>query len=176
MTGKEHTIYKSYLYYTTEEEERHKEDIKSMLIEDGENEEDIAEDRLFERMLEDINMFYDDERLNLSKKVSGRILAFGTVGLWDRRPQGYKLLGHNINEILSCCECDDMRVYVDAYNVYGDFAHHDGTHHMQFREVREDRDIDVLLDKIYNGEEISRSTLNYYTKSLRKPIAEIYGW
>ena len=32
------------------------------------------------------------------------------------------------------------------------------------------------LDDIYNGREISRSKLNYYTRSIRPYVAKIYGW
>ena len=34
----------------------------------------------------------------------------------------------------------------------------------------------TMLDDIYNGKEITRKKLNYYTKSLYKDVANVYGW
>ena len=53
--------------------------------------------------------------------------------------------------------------------------HHDGRNYVEFREIREDKDVDKLLDKIYNQEPVSRAEIRRYTKSLRPYIKEIYG-
>lgn len=37
-----------------------------------------------------------DERQNLNKDVNGVIIAFGDLGLWNGRKQGYQILGDNI--------------------------------------------------------------------------------
>ena len=41
-----------------------------------------------------------DERQNLNKDVNGVIIAFGDLGLWNGRKQGYQILGDNIAGIL----------------------------------------------------------------------------
>ena len=66
--------------------------------------------------------------------------------------------------------------YSDGYNIKATAVHHDGTNFYEYRVIREDRNIDNLLELIYNGEEISRKKLNYYTKSLHNYVAEVYGW
>lgn len=47
-----------------------------------------------------------DERQNLNKDVNGVIIAFGDLGLWNGRKQGYQILGDNIAEILQSTQYD----------------------------------------------------------------------
>ena len=49
---------------------------------------------------EEVNSWLDDERFNLDKEVDGVIIAFGDLGLWRGRRQGYQILGSNIANIL----------------------------------------------------------------------------
>ena len=116
-----------------------------------------------------------DERANLNKKIDGRILVLGDIGRWDGRVNGYKILDNNISSILET-DCDYCEWYSDGYNVKFKGIHHDGVNYAEYRVIREDRNIENLLDDIYDGKEISRKKLNYYTKSLHSYVAEIYGW
>lgn len=118
----------------------------------------------------------EDERWNLDKVVDGRILVVADLGLWNGRRSVYKIIDSgNIQDILSFTY-DYVEFYGDGYNIRGTEVHHDGTNYYLYRVIREDRNIDNLLSAIYNGEEITSSKLNYYTKSLYKPVAEVYGW
>ena len=128
-------------------------------------------------LIEDMNMRYlEDERYNLSEKVDGRILVIADLGLWDGRRQGYKILDNTISDILYDSDGEYLEWYGDGYNIKATVSHHDGTNYYEYRVIREDRNIENLLDAIYNGEEINRKKLNYYTKSLYPYIAKIYGW
>lgn len=128
-------------------------------------------------LIEDMNMEYlRDERCNLSEKVDGRILVIADLGLWYGRKQGYKILGNTISDILYDEDGEYLEWYGDGYNIKATVSHHDGTNFYEYRVIREDRNIENLLDAIYNGEEINRKKLNYYTKSLYPYIAKIYGW
>ena len=138
--------------------------------------EDITEDKIQQEVYEDIDLFFRDEIENLDKKLDGRVIAIADLGLWDGRRQGYKILGNNLNEVVSSTMgCDEKEVYCDAWNVRAVGYHHDGRNYVLYRELREDRNIDNFLEKIYNNETISSSTLNYYTKSLRPYVQKIYG-
>ena len=136
------------------------------------------EDAIYEWMCKMNNEYLGDERLNLDKQVDGRILIIAGLGLWNGRRSGYKILGHNIKEIfdINSRGFDYAEFYGDGYNIKGTEHHHDGTNYYEYRVIREDRNIENLLDAIYNGEEISRKKLNYYTKSLYPYVAKIYGW
>ena len=166
-----HTIWKSYGMYDLEEMEQAEQYAKERLeeIEDTITDVDTS-------VYEDIDMWFDDETLNLNKELDGRILAIANMGLWNGRRAGYKILGNNLNEVLtSTIGCDEKEVYCDQYNVCAYGYHHDGYNTVEYREIREDRNIDNLLEKIYNNEPITRKELNYYTRSLRPYIKQIYG-
>ena len=107
--------------------------------------------------------------------TDGRILAIADLGLWNGRKQGYKILYEFANSIFSISE-DYNEYYSDGYNIRANCTHHDGTNHILYRVIREDRNIQNLLDAIYNGEEITRKKLNYYTKSLHPYVRRVYGW
>lgn len=136
------------------------------------------EEAIYDWMVETNNGYLGDEKMNLNHKVDGRILVIADLGQWNGRHSAYVIRGNNINEIFNINGrgFDYAEFYGDGYNIKGVEHHHDGTNYYLYRIIREDRNIDNLLDSIYNGEKISRSKLNYYTKSLYKDVAAVYGW
>ena len=136
------------------------------------------EDDIYDWMVETNSEYLYDEQMNLNKVVDGRILVIADLGLWNGCASGYKILGNNIKEIFNINSrgFDYAEFYGDGYNIRATEAHHDGTNHYLYRVIREDRNVDNLLDAIYNGEKITSSKLNYYTKSLYKDVAAVYGW
>ena len=169
----ERTIWKSYGMLDLNEIEEFKEIARENL--ECNEVENITDDKVQEEVYYLIDMYYDDERLNLNKRLNGRVIAIADLGLWYGRKQGYKVLSNNLNEVLGSISCDEVEILFDQYNVKAVGYHHDGSNYVLYRELREDRNIDNFLDKIYSGEEISSSTLNYYTRSLRPYIKDIYG-
>lgn len=134
------------------------------------------EDEIYIWMDETNNDYLYDERVNLNKKVDGRILIICDLGLWNGRRSGYQIIdSRNIKDILYA-DCDYVEWYGDGYNIRSVQNHHDGTNYCLYRVIREDRNINNLLDAIYRGEKITSSKLNYYTKSLYRPVADVYGW
>ena len=169
--AKHTTIWKSYGMYSLEETKQAEQDARERLeeFEDTTTDVDTA-------VYEDVDMWFDDEKLNLNKQLDGRILCIADMGLWNGRKSGYKILGNNLNEVLTCgIGCDEKEVYCDGRNVLAKGYHHDGRNYVEFREIREDRNIENLLDKIYSGQEVTRKEINYYTRSLRPYIKKIYG-
>lgn len=153
-----------------------RDDYKEYLEYNGFDERHDNDDDLYKWMTETNDSYLDDERYNLNKEVDGRILIIADLGLWNGRKPGYKIIeSRNIKNILSS-QCDYVEWYGDGYNIRCTASHHDGTNHYLYRIIREDRNIDNLLDAIYNGEKITSSKLNYYTKSLYKDVANVYGW
>ena len=145
---------------------------------DREDEDPNDEDAIYQWMIETNDMYLDDERCNLNKYVEGRILIIADLGLWNGRKSGYRILGSNIKEIFSINSrgFEYAEFYGDGHNIRAVEHHHDGTNYYEYRVIREDRKIENLLDDIYNGKEITRKKLNYYTKSLYKDVANVYGW
>jgi hypothetical protein len=172
--AKHTTIWKSYGMYSLKEMEQAEQDAREHLKENDFEEWETTD--VTDTIYEDINMWFEDEESNLYKQLDGRILAIASMGLWNGRKSGYKILGNNLNEVLtSSIGCDEKEVYCDAYNVYAEGYHHDGRNYVEFREIREDRNIENLLDKIYSGQPVTRREINYYTKSLRPYVKAVYG-
>lgn len=149
---------------------------KEYLEYNGFDERHDNDDDLYKWMEETNAEYLDDEYANLNKEVDGRILVIADLGLWNGRKSGYKILGTNIHDILHSTHCDYMEFYGDGNDIKCTAHHHDGTNHYLYRVIREDRNISKLLDAIYYGEEITRRKLNYYTRSLYKDVATVYGW
>lgn len=149
---------------------------KEYLEENGFDERHDNDDDLYKWMMETNDEYLGDEQMNLDKVVEGRILIIADLGLWNGRKSAYKIVSSgNIKDILGFTY-DCAEFYGDGYNIRGTEVHHDGTNHYLYRVIREDRKIDNLLDDIWNGKEITRKKLNYYTKSLYKNVVEVYGW
>lgn len=171
------TIWKSYGMYELKEL-KEMEQAEKEYLEEYENTEEgeYSDQNITDRIYDSINVWFDDETYNLNKTLNGRILAIADLGLWNGRRTGYKILGNNLKEVLtSTIGCDEKEVYCDGRNVYAHGYHHDGSNSVEYREIREDRNIENLLEKIYNNEPITRKEINYYTKSLRPYIKQIYG-
>ena len=117
----------------------------------------------------------DEYKYNLNKTLPNRILCIADLGLWQGRKTGYKLLGDNLNEILTVAQGDYYKVYYDGYNVRAEDNHHDGTNYYTFRVIKDNVNIDNLLNKLYNGT-ATNNDINNYTKSLKSEIKSIYGW
>lgn len=121
-----------------------------------------------------VNDNLSDERMNLDKQIEGVVIAFADLGLWDGRRQGYKILGHNINGILSVSE-DDNEWYGDGFNIRGSLSHHDGTHYVLYRVAKDIDEAERIGEMIYNRE-IDEAGFRKKTRSLYPYVAEIYGW
>ena len=152
-----------------------KEGYKETAEENGWEEDTDDENNLWNYIYEELDHYIDDERMNLDVTTDGRILVVADLGLWYGRRQGYRILDGNVKNILSA-DVDYVEWYSDGYNIKATAAHHDGTNYYEYRVIREDRNIQNLLDAIYNGEEITRKKLNYYTRSLEPYVRRVYGW
>ena len=151
------------------------EDYKETAKINGWDEDTDDENNLWDYIHDTLAQYLDDECTNLNIPTEGRILVIADLGLWDGRHQGYQIFGKNVNQIFKQ-HYDYTEWYSDGYNIKAVDVHHDGTNYYEFREIREDRNIQNLLDAIYNGEKITRKMLNYYTRSLHSRVAKVYGW
>lgn len=123
---------------------------------------------------EEVYSWLDDERRNLNVQVDGVIIAFGDLGLWRGRRQGYQILGSNLADILRS-SCDDNEWYGDGYNIRARLTHHDGTNYVLYRVAKSREDAERIADKIYNLE-IDEKGFRKLTRSLYPYVADVYGW
>lgn len=140
------------------------------------NEIDPGDEYDIYNWMEETNAEYlDDERANLNKRLDGNVLIIGDLGLWNGRKNGYKIARANLNAIFDIGD-DLTEFYADGHEIRATGCHHDGRNYYLFRAARPGRDLDGLLNALYNGEYISPQKLNYYTRSIYPDIATIYGW
>lgn len=116
----------------------------------------------------------DDERANLNIEVDGYIVAFASLGLWNGRVNGAKLVGTNVRRILHSND-DYVTWYCDPYNVRAEMIHHDGTNYVLYRVANDKEQAENLVDKIAYGN-MSEEEFRKRTKSLRPYVAKVYGW
>jgi hypothetical protein len=115
-----------------------------------------------------------DERINLHKDVDGYIVAFASLGLWNGRANGAKLVGTTVSDILYS-DCDYVTWYCDPYNVRCSAAHHDGRNYILYRVADSKEQAERLVNKIaYEG--MTEEQFRRATKSLRPYVAKVYGW
>ena len=172
---KTRTIYKTTGYWTQAEWD---ETLDYYRDEWEEQSEDPCDDRVLLDLIHGADSsLFDDERMNLNKVLDGKILVIADLGRWNGRFQGYKVIGSNLQDIMTAAtRDDDFHIYSDGKDIRAEGQHHDGTNYYLFREAKENVDISVLLDDIYSGKEISNRRLGYYTKSLAPYAASVYGW
>lgn len=154
-------------------------EVYSEYLEINEMDDDPAdEDAIYSWMCDTNWEYYHCEECNLDKQLEGEIICIADLGLWDGRHQGYKVLTRNLNDVLhfSSRGFDYAEIYADRYDIKATEHHHDGTNHYLFRMLRPNMNHDPFLKKLYDGEEITRKYLNYHTQSLRKYVADVYGW
>ena len=115
-----------------------------------------------------------DERANLNIEVDGYIVAFASLGLWNGRVNGAKVVGTNVQDILYT-DCDYYTWYCDPFNVKGEFTHHDGSNYILYRVAESKEKAERLVNAIaYKG--MTEEQFRRSTKSLRPYVARIYGW
>ena len=123
---------------------------------------------------EEVYSWLDDERMNLNVQVDGVIIAFGDLGLWRGRRQGYQILGSNLADILGS-SCDDTEWYGEGYNTRVRRTPPDGAHYVPYLEAKSREDAERIADKIYNLE-IDEKGFRKLTRSLYPYVADVYGW
>lgn len=160
-------IYDTFEMLNTEDAKKELQDI---------NDVEITEEDINEFLYKEYESCFNDEVDNLNYALNGRVLAIASLGLWNGRTCGYKVGEANLNEIMYLGNEDMFKIYAELQNIKKISYHHDGTNHILFREIREERNIEVLLNKIYNGEDVTNNMLNYYTRSLYPYVKNIYGW
>lgn len=139
-------------------------------LEEGEDESCLT----YERYYQDCEVNLEDERANLAIDVHGYIVAFGSLGLWNGRVNGAKMVGYEVADILSSSN-DYVTWYCDVHNVRYEGVHHDGTNYALYRVARSKEHAESLLNRIAYGN-MTEEQFRRETKSLRPYIAKVYGF
>ena len=127
------------------------------------------------------DMYLDDERGNLDKRLGNTIIVIADLGFWNGRKQGYKLIeSGNIKDCLGDSNCDSCEWYVDEH---GDMRfvghHHDGTHYYLYRVFKKgvtDDQINALTSAIYEESPNVDALVKRYTNRIGTHVGKVYGW
>ena len=123
--------------------------------------------------------YLDDEKVNLDMELPHEIICIADLGRWNGRCMGYKMIeSGNIADCLWDPDCDFCKWYVDRYNdLCFSGAHHDGTNHYLYRELRDlsDKQMENFLNKLHTGT-LTRRDIRRYTTSVGIHIQKVYGW
>ena len=160
------------------------EDGRDIALEDHEEHPEYWQDKDFENRLWDFaadmnELNLDDLRTNLDIQLDTPILILADIGRWDRRVRGYKEIHSGNLKDIFCAQVNgmsDQHWFCDGYNICCQETHHDGTNYYIYRAIRNKDNMEGLYEKILNREEVTSSTLNYYTKSLAGVVAKIFGF
>lgn len=133
-----------------------------------------------------MNIMYDmnddylyDERANLNIKCGQPIVIIASLGLWNGRHQGVKIIrSGNIADCLYI-EHEYAEWYVDGYhNLRATVPHHDGTNYYLYRLFKDNITEDQVArfsDKVCDGT-LTPADISKYTINLGDKINEVYGW
>ena len=141
---------------------------------DGIDDDGEEVDLSYERYLEDCDIYLNDERFNLNKEVNGVIVVFASLGLWDGKHNGAKIIGTNVKDILRS-DCEYLDWYCDRYNVRCEAIHHDGTNHYLYRVAKNREQAENLVNSIAY-DDMTEEQFRKATRSLRPYVSQVYGW
>lgn len=136
------------------------------------NGEEYSDDTVYELFNENLNWAFTDLVESMMNCRTGQILAIADLGFWNGRKNGFLVCNRMEDVFSALSDYDRVQLYVEGGDLKASLGHHDGTHYLTFREIREGVNIENLTDKIYANEKYSRAYLNSYTKTLVPTLKE----
>jgi hypothetical protein len=169
---------KEHIIYSTEfDEDDCRQDYKEFCEENGIQ---FTEDGLLDYANENNRDWLNNEKMNLNKPMTTKFLVIASLGLWDGRRSGYRVMNiKNLNDIFNVYASNSETTFsFNRYDVHVTCSHHDGTNYYTIREIKEGREkaVENLCKKLYENEKVTQQEISYCTKSIRKYMKEIYGW
>lgn len=136
--------------------------------------EDVDEEMIQEEAYFLKDVYFEDLQKEIKDFKLNDVLCLANLGLWNGRKPGYKVVdGSILNQ--GVFSDSYYSIFLEDNDLRAVDPHHDGTNYYIFREIKDNVNIDNLLNDIYSGKEISKQKLSYYTKSIYPAFAELYG-
>jgi hypothetical protein len=143
---------------------------KKFLIED-QGIEDPTDDEIYNEINECNEIAFKDSRTEFAsrdKNIEGTVIAIASVGRWNGRKDGIKVLQGFEDVMDFMTRYDSLKIYIDRYNIKAVGHHHDGTDYLTFREVHPRYFRDEIEDLFLSYENDVDRFVKNCTRSLRK--------
>lgn len=135
-----------------------------------------SEDRVYQFAYDTIDMYLDDEKMNVPDD-KGYYIILADIGRWNGRADGGKIIQGLWNAITICFE-DYNKVYIDGKRLKVKASHHDGTNYFEIKKLTE-RGEDYWNNHQYDmtDRELHQRLFNdsHYSHEVSQ-FKEVYGW
>lgn len=176
---------KEYLIYTSDPYDFNEDEMRQSYLESAEaNNWEIPEDGPSD---EDIwQEWYDQNEMvwdNIKSEVKwhderGSYLIIASLGLWNGRFDGGKIIDGYLTEAISACFEDYNKVYWQDKNLKVEAIHHDGTNHFIIKKLT-DRGIEFYNNHYYDYDDRTMHQKLFKDAHYSHSVdffARIYGW
>ena len=130
---------------------------------------------LLRRYFQEKKQWVSDEKRTLNKDIDGIIIAFADKSFGNGQIIKAKKFGSNISNIIDMCGCDFGKFYGDRFNIKSTLHSWTGKHNCIYRIAKNEEQAKEIMDLAHCGE-LTYDYFKKHTRSLRKHIADIYGW
>lgn len=113
---------------------------------------------------------YQDMIETYEHELPTKIIAFADLGFWNGRKFGCKIVGYELKDcFIPEKDCDYVTWELNAFDLISTQNHHDGTHYLTYRRLKDDKYQDLLKHKAYSGK-LTKRDITRYTISLKHTI------
>ena len=177
--SKKHIIYSSDPYNFNEEEMRESW-LESAEVNDWEIPEDgPSDDDLWQEWYEQNERDWDDIKREVKyHDERGSYLIIASLGLWNGRFDGGKIIDGYLTEAIRACFKDYNKVYWQDKNLKVEAIHHDGTNYFIIKKLT-DRGIEFYNNHCYDYDDRTMHQKLFRDAHYSHSVdffARIYGW
>lgn len=132
-------------------------------------------DPIFQYWVQDnLEWLYNDLREMTDHEFPTKIIAFADLGFWNGRKFGSKIIGYNLKDCFSPeKDCDYVKWELDAFDLISSQTHHDGTHYLTYRRLKDNKYEDLLERKAWQGK-LTKRDITRYTESIKHSIEKLF--
>lgn len=135
---------------------------------------DIFDNVFTDWVYNELEWYYEDLLATCDVEISKDIIVLADLGLWYGRREGIRVLGSNVKAcFLAEKDCEYVSWELDRHNLISVQHHHDGTHYLTYRRMKDNKHTDLLVEKMRRGE-LTKRDISKYTVTLKHTIERIW--
>ena len=138
-----------------------------------------SDDELWEHWRDQCELNWDDVKAEIeTHDERGSYLVIASLGLWNGRFDGGKIIDGYLNEAIRSCFEDYNKVYWQDKNLKVKAIHHDGTNHFIIKKLT-DRGIEFYNNHYYDYDDRTMHQKLFKDAHYSHSVdffAKLYGW